>query len=112
MTVTCSMSQVLRGLSVGIGERTVCDQCNTLLVEGSTVGVTAYKSSDTDTWRLVRLTCTDCTEEKIATPTYGCEESLVTARLGITSDVTLQQVSLTLLAVELLEYSPSKEGRQ
>lgn len=110
MTATCSVAQVLRGLPVGIGERAVCDRCNTVLIEGSTVGVTAYRPPDTERWRLVGLTCTDCMGEEIEKPTAGCEESLVTARLGITSDVTLQQVSLTLLEVEPLAYSPAEEG--
>lgn len=96
--VVATPEQLFDGHPVGPPSLTVqCSKCGSRLSEGDQVSVTARRRVDTPRWDVVHCRCPDCPPATIETPTLSVTEVHLNGRLGVVTDVTIQQHWLCLL---------------
>jgi len=105
-----SVRQVLDGHPVGVGGKTLCRQCGTVLREGDSVTVYAYRAADAQLWDVPAVYCERCSEHALRAGTRGTEEVAAGSRLAVTHDCATQSARLTLLACEVVDSSSPDEG--
>ena len=110
MTPAATVEQILGGHPVGVGGKTLCRHCGTVLREGANVMVYAYRTADADSWDVPSLYCAECSSLAEPSGTLGCEEIAASGRVAVTSDCATQSARLTLLGAEVKHASPPTEG--
>jgi hypothetical protein len=111
--VTADPTQLLTGLVIELPpNHVVCLECGSSLREGQSITVYGARRAEHPQWDLRRWYCRSCAPTTIWTPTLGVMELLARAWLGTVALPETRTHRLCLTEVELLAYSPPREGGQ
>ena len=109
--IVATPAQLFAGMPLGLPSLVVvCAHCDRQLHAGDTVSVYAYRPAEDTPWYLGQSCCQACAPETISAPNPGTAECQLTARLGVTADVSSQQHHLCLDDPRPVAFFPETDG--